>query len=435
MRLRAVALVVSYCLLLSRDAAAQSPVTDSVSLPTLQQLARSRDPRSRQLELLSAQSDLRRRNIASEMLPALSVESQAQYQSDAVRFPITLPGGQRPPTPPKDTYDAHAGVQQRIYDPARGPRLRLENAQLAESSARVRTSLYAVAQSVNDAFFTALRSEIQITELETTLADLDAQLAVASARVRDGTALPSEALTLRAEVLRRRQLVSESAAMRRVSLIVLEQLTGRPIDSTMRLRTPDLAGEVARTGAVSALRSRPEYDQFARARDVIDEQRLVRGAQSRPRVSAYGRGGYGRPALNPLSDKFDTYYLAGVQLQWSPFGWGATDRDRELLKLQSQIVSTEETAFTDAIQRAVVQDIAAMERLESTLRSDDEIIALRETIAAETRTRYSEGVVTSAEYVDRQTDVLSARINRAMHRVELAQARARYLTTLGVETR
>jgi hypothetical protein len=31
--------------------------------------------------------------------------------------------------------------------------------------------------------------------------------------------------------------------------------------------------------------------------------------------------------------------------------------------------------------------------------------------------------------------VLAARITRALHRVELAQARARFLTTLGIEVR
>ena len=69
------------------------------------------------------------------------------------------------------------------------------------------------------------------------------------------------------------------------------------------------------------------------------------------------------------------------------------------------------------------------------LAEDDEIVALRESIAAETRARFREWVVTSAEYVDRQTDVVSARTSRALHRVELAQARAHLLNTLGIETR
>jgi hypothetical protein len=43
--------------------------------------------------------------------------------------------------------------------------------------------------------------------------------------------------------------------------------------------------------------------------------------------------------------------------------------------------------------------------------------------------------VTSAEYVDRETDALNARLARATHRVELERARARFLTFTGLEVR
>jgi len=71
--------------------------------------------------------------------------------------------------------------------------------------------------------------------------------------------------------------------------------------------------------------------------------------------------------------------------------------------------------------------------VEAALADDDRIIALRESILTETRSRYRESVINSAEYVDRQTDVLSARLSRALHRVELSQAQAHLLTTLGAE--
>ena len=82
-----------------------------------------------------------------------------------------------------------------------------------------------------------------------------------------------------------------------------------------------------------------------------------------------------------------------------------------------------------------IRQPAVLRLLERELASDDEIIALRERIAAEARARYAEAVITSAEFVDRETDVLAARLTRSTHRVELAQARARFLTTLGIETR
>jgi outer membrane protein TolC len=134
-----------------------------------------------------------------------------------------------------------------------------------------------------------------------------------------------------------------------------------------------------------------------------------------------------------LSDRFDSYWLGGVLVQWTPWTWGSTNRDREVNALQRQIVNAEERAFTDALDRATQQDLANIDRLKTALADDDQIVALREKILAETRTRYGEAVITSAEYVDRQTDLLAARLNRAIHRVELSETHAHLLTTLGIE--
>jgi outer membrane protein TolC len=127
--------------------------------------------------------------------------------------------------------------------------------------------------------------------------------------------------------------------------------------------------------------------------------------------------------------------VTGVQVQWSPGTWGTVDRDRETLALQRQIVDTDEAAFRQGLERAVQNDLAAVQRLDSTIALDDQVIALRERIETETRLRFREGVTTAADYLDRNTDVLEARLARATHRVEQAQARARLLTSLGLEIR
>ncbi len=422
----AIALVLS-----ATRTSAQTPARDTVQLGALQAGALEHDPRARELSLVAAQSQLRQRTLDAERRPSLSVESQAQYQSDVARIPITLPGV---PVPPHDTYDARLVAQQRLYDPTLASRRSVEDAQLAESQSRLRSTLFAVRQNVNDLFFAALRTQSQLAELATTITDLEAQLQVAEARVREGQALPSEALTLRAELLRRRQSVNELNAARRAALETLADLTGKSLDTLVVLAEPGEGAAVGRARAgMAALRTRPEYEQFARSRELLQRQEDARGTQDRPSVLAYGRAGYGRPGLNPLSDQFDRYWLAGVQLQWKPWTWGTTDRDREVLALQRQVVAQEEQQFTESLRRGVTQDLASIDRLAGIVSSDDEIVSLRERIAAETRARYAEGVVTSAEYVDKDTDVLSARISRALHRVELAQARTHFLTTLGLE--
>ncbi|MDQ2665520.1 MAG: TolC family protein [Gemmatimonadota bacterium] len=432
MTIRPLPIVVALALAFA-SASAQAPARDTVQLGALQAGALAHDPRARELSLIAAQSQLRQRNIDAERRPSLSVESQAQYQSDVARIPITLPGVSVP-VPPHDTYDAKVVAQQRLYDPTLSSRRSVEDAHLAESQSRLRSTLFAVRQNVNDLFFSALRAQSQMAELATTITDLEAQLKVAEARQREGQALPSEALTLHAELLRRRQSVNELDAARRASLETLADLTGSTLDTLVVLATPGDGTAVDRArSAIATLRTRPEYEQFARSRELLQRQEDARSAQDRPTVIAYGRAGYGRPGLNPLSDQFDSYWLAGVQLQWKPFTWGTTDRDREVLTLQRQVVAQEEQQFTESLRRGVTQDLASIDRLAGIVSSDDEIVSLRERITAETRARFAEGVVTSAEYVDKETDVLSARISRALHRAELAQARTHFLTTLGLE--
>ena len=416
--------------------ATRAPAQDTLRLGALHASAMQHDPRGRQVALLSAQSALRRQNLDAERKPQLTVESQAQYQSEVARIPIVLPGGQAVPVPSRDTYDAHLAAQQRVYDPTLAPRRAAEDARLAELEARLRVSLVGVRQQVNDLYFAALRAQAQVEEVTLTLRDLEEQLRVARARVTQGAALPSDSLALLAELLRRGESRAELEASRRATFEVMANLTGLSMDSAATFATPDLAASVADARAhPDDVRARAEYQQFARARESLARQEDARTAQDRPRVSAFGRLGYGRPGLNALSNKFDDYWLAGMQVQWTPVSWGTSTRDREVLALQRESVLADERYFTETVHRGVSQDLAVIDRLAATAASDDAIVALRERIAAEMRARYREGVVTSAEYIDRETDVLSARVARSLHRVELAQARAHFLTTLGIEVR
>ena len=74
------------------DASRAQVTLDSLRLPALRSAALAQDPRATQLELLASQSALRLRDITADLRPALSFESQAQYQSDVASIPITLPG-------------------------------------------------------------------------------------------------------------------------------------------------------------------------------------------------------------------------------------------------------------------------------------------------------------------------------------------------------
>jgi outer membrane protein TolC len=433
------AAIIMVCAFDVRHARAQQAQTGpsvGLQLAALQQAAVDADPRFAQLKLQQAQTDLRVGNIDAERRPSIGVEGQVQWQSDVPTPPPFLPGGTPLFLPPKDTYDAHLRIEQRIFDPTVSTRVDLERAQLAESQSRVRVALFGLRQEVNTAFFTAALLQERAGALAAAVANLETRLRETTARVNSGTTLAADAATVEAALLQRRQDQAELRVNRAAALARLSALTGRSIPEDTNLDLPDLRDRVAQVRtSPTTTKARPEYDQFARSRDRVGRQQETVATQTQFRVSAYGRVGYARPGLNIIDDQFEFYGLVGVQLQWKPFDWHSEGREREALALQSQIIAADEAAFTKTIERSTDTDLRTVDRLAETIALDDRIVTLREQIDRSTETRFRENVVTASEYLDRNTELLDARFTQAAHRVELAQAGAKLLTTLGLEVR
>lgn len=408
-----------------------APTRDSLRLPALLADAARLDPRERQLGLQATATELRLRTLAAERLPALSLDARTQYQSDVTTLPVAPPGT---PTPPHHTYDASITARQALFDPTIGARRRVERAQLDESLAQVRATTFTLRQEVNDAFFAAAALQERIATIDVALTDLAARLREATQRLAAGVALPGDTASLAATILQRRQDRLLLAGERAAAIARLAALSGRSIRDADVLVVPDLSDAAGEVGAaIDRVRLRPEYAQFDAARARLTMQDDVARAYLLPRLAAFGRLGYGRPGLNMLSDRFDTYWLGGLELRWTPWNWGTIGRERELLRVQREIVATNEAAFTRSLRRNLEQSVAAIARLDTTLVLDERVVALRQIVEREAAAKLREGAITSAEYVDRSTDLLEARVARIQHRVELAHARATLLTMLGVD--
>lgn len=417
-------LLAAACLGWAPAASAQAPP----ALADLHRAAADHDPRVRQLQLEARQTELRLLNLDAERRPALRLEGRAQHQSDVPSTPLF--------TPPRNTIDSSLVVEQRLLDPTVAPRRAAARAALEETRARIAVSLYGIRTEVNEAYFGALDAGARLAALDARIAALQALLDVASARVREGAALPGEARSIEASLLERRRDRASLDARRRAAVARLAQATGLALAPDTALALPALDDAVAAVrGRAADARERPEFVQFARARDRLTAEADGLDAVRRPRVSAFGRLGYGRPGVNFIGDRWDAYWLAGVQLQWAPVTWGTVDRDRETIALEAEIVRTEEAAFAARRARAAAADLADVDRLEPMLAADAQVLALREAVEREARIRWDARVIALQEYLDRSGELLDAQLALASHRVELAAARARLLTTLGLEAR
>jgi outer membrane protein TolC len=343
------------------------------------------------------------------------------------------------PDLPRNRWQSTIDVDQLLYDGGTTSRRReLERARYAESAAELNVALYSLRSEVNSAFFSAFLLQQRSAEYEALVTDLDARLAAVRARVEAGTALRREAAEVEAERLRATLQRDEAQAARRVSLTILSDLAGTAIDTTAVLVLP--VEEPERTqplspAALAALRRRPEFERLHQSRLRLGQEASLAGTENAPRISAFAQGGLGLPGLDQFRTTSDAFWQAGVRLQWRPWTWQSAGRKAQALQQEQRVLDTEEKALARSLTRAVASNLEDTKRLSAALTEDQRIVNLRAEVERQARLQHDEGAITTADYVETRTNVLEARLTLQRHRVELAQARAAYLTTLGLTPR
>jgi len=408
---------------------------DTLHLAPLHSAALQRDPRARQPELLRSATEYRLAVLGSERLPQLQLHGWASHQSDVTSVPISLPGvSVRRPV--DDRWETAIEVRQTLWDGGDISRRRdLERARLAESTAGVEVALYQLRGEVNTAFFSAFLMQQQAAEYNALLSDLAARFTAVRARVDAGTALRREAAEIEAEEVRAMQGRDQAQAGRRAALATLASLVGRPIDTSVVLILPAEAPEEAHPGGpatIAALRSRPEFGRINLTLERLGREADLTRLENTLRVFAFGQAGAGTPGLDQFRADANVYWQAGVRLEWSPWTWGSARRNAAAIRQEQEVLKTEERALGAALARAAVSDLEEIARLRHAREADERVMTLRADIERQARTQHDEGVITAAEYVETRTDVLEARLILQRHLVELARARAGFLTTLGL---
>jgi outer membrane protein TolC len=411
---------------------------DTLQVARLQEAALRSDPRAGQFDLLRSASNLRLTAIGSERLPQLELNGIGSHQSDVSHPTLDLPGATFPEFP-KDRWQATLDVTQTLYDGGVISRRReLERARHAEAAAATSVALYGLRSEVNTAFFSAFLLQQQSAEFDALVTDLDARLAAVRARVAAGTALGRESAEVEAERVRAMLQRDEARAARRAALTILADLAGRPIDTTAVLVLPTDAPEKTQLrdpSKLAALRHRPEFERLRQSRLRLDREAALARTENSPRLSAFGQAGVGLPGLDQFRTTSDAFWQAGVKVEWRPWTWRSAGRNAAALGYEQRVLEFDEAALARSLARSVAADLEEISRLGAALAEDQRVVALRVEIERQARVQHDEGAITTADYVETRTKVLEARLTLQRHRVELARARAAYLTTLGLTPR
>jgi len=325
----------------------------------------------------------------------------------------------------KDQYKVYGEVIQPITDLF----TLKNNKELVEVNAgveaqKLEVELYRLRERIDQIFFGMLLIEQQLEQIEIIKKDIQAGIDKTIASIENGVGLKSNLNLLKAEMLKTEQRAIELNAGKKSYADLLGLFIGVPVTENTTLQIPT-------SPKFSAVIARPEIDLYNLQKQVFDVQGNMIKARNLPRFSLFLQSGYGRPALNMLSNDFDFFYIGGLRLNWSLTSFYTSRKEKELLGFNQNSIEIQKETFLFNTNLAVNQQFNETIKIESLIQTDNQIIELRESIKNTAQSQLENGVITANDYVTFVNADDQARQNLLLHQVQLLMVLYNNKTTTG----
>lgn len=413
------------CALLLLHARPSSAQTPTLSLQRAFLLAEQNYPLAGQKDLAKQTEQLNQRNFHTGYLPQISLHGQASYQSDVTSVDIPIPNVKLPEQK-KDQYRIYADISQQLYD---GGFIRdqkeIQELNTKVEERKVDVELTSVKARVNALFFSILHQQQLLAQVDLLAKDIQAGIEKVRPQVENGTLLRSNLLVLEAQKLQTEQRKIEIRSTKQGLLSALATVLKTTINENTILEKP--AFDLITDTTIA----RPELGLYRAQMDLLKGQQNLVDARNKPKISAFFQPGFGRPALNLLSTNFDSYYTAGIRINWSLGNLYNSKRDKQLLEVSQRSINLQKETFVLNTQSQLAQQAADIAKYHELIAADQRIIEVRQQISAAARAQLENAVITSNDYLREVNAEDQARQNLIIHQIQLLQARATYAVTAG----
>ena len=398
---------------------------EKITLEKCYELVEKNYPLAKQNQLLQSQSELQTNILEKEKLPKIALNAQATYQSEVTQVPFSMPNATIEPLN-KDQYRATLDVNQLLYNGgAIKAQTQLKTSQIKAQQKLVDINLYQLKNLVNQYYFGLLlgqeKEELLLTKRKL-LQEKSKEIQVA---VKFGAVLPASEQVIEAEIIKINQQLNDVKYDQLKLWQHLEELSGTAFNTNAKLAIPENFSSINDV-------NRPELELFELQKQQIEASQKVIATSNAPKLNAFLQGGYGNPALNMLNNSFETFYMTGIKLNWTLFDWNKTKKEKEVLEISKQIVASEKETF-EVNQKRQLQEINfEIGKMETQLKSDKEIIQLREKIVRSAEAQMKNGVITSSDYLNEVTQLFESKITEKTHQIQLQLAKANHQIIKGI---
>ncbi|HMK06217.1 MAG TPA: TolC family protein [Flavobacterium sp.] len=372
-------------------------------------------PLTKKRELIAQSKDYSLANISKGYLPQFGVYGQATYQSDVTKIPVSIPGITIPEVN-KDQYKLYGELNQVIYDGgAIQQQKRIETSRKAIESEKLEVELYNLKDRINNLYFGILIVDEQLKQNELLKSDIQTGINTVDARIKNGTALRSNADVLKAEYLKVTQQTITLKSNKRAYLDMLGLFINAELDSNTILQKPE-------TPVLASGINRPELKLYQAMNENFELEKKTLNANNLPKLNLFIQGGVGNPALNMFSDGFDSYYIGGIRLSWPLSGFYTQKKQKAILDINKLDTQAQQETFLFNTTHTVRQQNAEITKLQEYLAVDSDIITLRGNVKKSAVAQLQNGVITANDYV-REVNAENESIqDKIMHETQLLLA-------------
>ncbi len=407
-------------------AMAQSP--QNLTLEQCYQLAESNYPLTRQRALIDKTKEYTLDNIRKSIYPQFAISGSATYQSDVTKISIPPTPGLNfsIPTVSKDQYKLYGEVSQTLTDfGINRQRRSISATDAAIQQENLNTELYKLKDRINQLFFGILLIDGQIKLNDLTARDIETGISKVQAAIHNGTDFKSNLNKLKAELLTNGQHAIDLKATRKAYTDMLALFLNTAVDDSTNFITPT-------PPALIDSINRPELKTFdLQSKAYVEKQNLTR-ISNYPQLNAFFQGGLGKPnPVNFLSTQISGYYLTGIRLSWNFGGLYTYHKDKLISQNNQEMVQAQRNTFLFNTSMTLRQQNADIMRYQQLIRSDNDIVDLRDSVKQTSAVQLQNGVITANDYLLDINAEAQARQDRNLHEIQLLLSQYNHKTTAG----
>ena len=390
------------------------------TLEECQQAAEKNYPLIKQYGLIAKTTQLTVKNIQKGWLPQVTASAQATYQSAVTAWPESMQSmyqqmGLNMKGLSKDQYKIGIDLQQTIYDGgAISSQRNIAQQEGKVQEAQTETNLYQVRRRVNDMYFSLLllNEQIQLNEdVKTLLLSSEKKI---SAMVKGGTAATSDLDNVRAERLSVEQQNENLKQQKLMLQRMLSVFCGLEVNNTQKPAPVQIA---------SSVNHRPEMRLYNSQLELTEAKEKALDTQLRPKLGLFAQGFYGYPGLNMFEDmmnrKWSLNGIVGIKLSWNVSAFYTHKNDKARLSAQREMIENAREVFLFNNKLEEIQQNENINRYQTMMKSDDEIIVLRTNVRKAAESKLTHGIIDVISLLREINNENAAKTQQSIHEIDM----------------